>query len=288
MVKYKQVMGDKYMSNKICARAAVLAAALALAFSSTSAVWAKAIPLADDAVDYVQSADADDVAEGWKLHQGFVTEPGSGDDPDKDADRRFSDYIFADYGGEDGVEEAYDRADERWGELEDDDSMPEEEKNEAWMKIMVEEIYENMGKKLYWGSRNLYLTDGDGVEQEYDGEGITVRLYLTDREEYDSLTSYFGDFEFYALHEKFDGESYEYEKLPVTLSFETVELRGEEVEAVIAEFTTKSLSPFGLVLSGVEEEAPKTADNMMAYIGLVAISLAAFATFGVYIRQTRR
>ena len=268
---------------------AALFAAVALIASNTGAVWAKAVPLAEDALDSIYSADADDIAEGWKLHTGFIDDPDYDGDPDKDAERRFEDYIYADYGGSDGLEEAQDRAEDTWDAIEEDDSISDEEKDIAWIKAMVEETYDKMGKKLFWGIMNLYLTDSDDKEQDYDGEGITVKAYLDTKKNYDMYTDYFGDFEWYALHEKYDGESYEYEKLPVTISFETVDYDHEDdVEVVIAEFTTKSLSPFGLVLSGTGDEAPKTADNMMSYIGLVAVSLAAFVSFGAYICKTRR
>lgn len=100
------------------------------------------------------------------------------------------------------------------------------------------------------------------------------------------LDKYFGDYELLMLHEKYDenNDTYTYEYLPVTLI--EYDVNGDKKDAI--RFTTKSLSPFAMVVSGKTLETPKTSDNTISYLGLAAVSLVTFVSFGAYIRGTRR
>ena len=130
---------------------------------------------------------------------------------------------------------------------------------------------------------DIFLEDDNHEKvEDYDGGDITMTLDYDYNpfEDFDS-DRYFSrsqaEWEPGILHIKHDWTS---EVLPATIDDDGAWT-----------FTTSSLSLFmpAFVRVKSEEAAPvKTADNMMAYVGLVAISLAAFTTFGIYIRKTRR
>ncbi len=100
----------------------------------------------------------------------------------------------------------------------------------------------------------------------------------------DSLTRLLGDnvkIDILVVHEKHDGT---FECLPATLI--EYDDNGYKKEAV--EFTTNSLSYFAVAVRVAEVDLPKTLDDTLSYVGLIAVSLVTSALFGAYMRKERR
>ena len=266
---------------------AALLAALALVLSSTSAVWAKGveIAIAENASD-IESVEANDVDDGLTIHADWNLYGNDSEVARRNAQVRFEDYLFADYGGSEGMNAAYESAMTKASVIDCSEYSTEAECSEVYFDVIFKEIFSKIGKQLvYNGPINYYLVDSGGIEYKYDGDGITIVTPLRDLEHnIDMFNRYLGEFEVRVLHEKYDGEKYEYEYVPSEL----INYGGNDDYYV--KFTTTSLSPFAFIISGSEDEeqAPKTLDRSVVYIGVAGASAAGLFTLGVWLGRREK
>ena len=263
-----------------------LLAALALVLSSSSSVWAARIDVTIDDHVSLKSVWAEDIPEGLTIYAGWALYPNDVQkDIEEETDDAFFDYVFKDYGGVKGFEDAEDRAYERI-----DEEIGEDFSNDAYYKILLEETFEKMGNQTIWiPPRNYYLLDENHEEYIYEGEGMTIVTPVKDFEdEVEYFDKYVGEYEILMLHQKHDG-SFEY------LPTESYKVDGDDRYYV--EFTTTSLSPFAVVLRATGEageaeqnevEPTKTLDDSQILIGVAGVGAAGLFALGAWFARKER